>query len=124
MSTLNVSNITDGTTTVGTSYVVNGSAKVWAKVTYSGGTPIAGGNSVNVSSLTDYSTGNYTVNFSSAFDSNDYVIYGSATNDRVHKIGRWQGSFSSTAYTVTVCDTRDGAERDYPSGVAFIGVLA
>ena len=30
MSTLNVSNITDGTDTVGTSYVVNGSAKAWA----------------------------------------------------------------------------------------------
>jgi len=29
MSTLNVSNITDGTDTVGTSYVVNGSAKAW-----------------------------------------------------------------------------------------------
>jgi len=29
MSTLNVSNITDGTTTVGTNYVVNGSAKAW-----------------------------------------------------------------------------------------------
>ena len=34
MSTLNVSNITDGTTTVGTSYVVNGSAKAW--VTFNG----------------------------------------------------------------------------------------
>ena len=30
MSTLNVSNITDGTTTVGTSYVVNGSAKAYS----------------------------------------------------------------------------------------------
>ena len=30
MSTLEVSNLNDGTTTVGTTYVTNGSAKVWA----------------------------------------------------------------------------------------------
>ena len=31
MSTLNVSNISDGTDTVETGYVVNGSAKAWAE---------------------------------------------------------------------------------------------
>ena len=39
MSTLNVSNITDGTTTVGTSYVVNGSAKAWVSINHNSGTP-------------------------------------------------------------------------------------
>ena len=65
MSTLNVSNITDGTTTVGTGYVVNGSAKAWNN-TNSGGGII--NNSFNISSLTDVGTGiqqhNVTSNFS------------------------------------------------------------
>ena len=51
MSTLNVSNITDGTDTVGTSYVVNGSAKAW--VNFNGSGTIAVRNSLNVASLTD-----------------------------------------------------------------------
>ena len=69
MSTLNVSNITDGTTTVGTSYVVNGSAKAWCN-TNSGGSPLS---SFNVTSVTDNSTGDYTVNFTNSFtiDGND-----------------------------------------------------
>jgi hypothetical protein len=69
MSTLNVSNITDGTTTVGTSYVVNGSAKAWVN-TDSGGSPLS---SLNVATVTDNGTGNYTINFTSNFtiDGND-----------------------------------------------------
>ena len=59
MSTLNVANITDGTTTVGTEYVVNGSAKAW--VNANGGVAIR--DSLNVSSLTDISNGVHTLSF-------------------------------------------------------------
>ena len=44
MSTLNVSNISDGTDTVETGYVVNGSAKAWVN-TNSGGSPLSSFNS-------------------------------------------------------------------------------
>jgi hypothetical protein len=71
MSTLNVSNITDGTTTVGTSYVVNGSAKAW--VNFNGTGTIAARDSLNLSSLTDNGTGDYSVNFSNNFGAVDYV---------------------------------------------------
>ena len=69
MSTLNVSNITDGTDTVETGYVVNGSAKAWvyassAAVLY---------NSMNVSTGTDHGTGDYSYNLSSAFTSLFYA---------------------------------------------------
>ena len=69
MSTLNVSNITDGTDTVETGYVVNGSAKAWVN-TNSGGSPLS---SLNVTTVTDNGTGNYTINFTSNFtiDGND-----------------------------------------------------
>jgi hypothetical protein len=55
MSTLNVSNITDGTTTLATSYVVNGSAKAWAAYSQTGTQSIR--NSQNISSITDLGTG-------------------------------------------------------------------
>ena len=83
MSTLNVSNITDGTTTVGTSYVVNGSAKAWINMNGQG--TIAARDSLNVSSLTDNGTGDYTVNFSSAMADANYSIptNGQGTNINV-----------------------------------------
>lgn len=80
MSTLNVSNITDGTTTVGTSYVVNGSAKAW--VNFNGtGTPAAR-DSLNTSSLTDLGTGRFGQNFTSSFSGANFAssVSGSGTN--------------------------------------------
>lgn len=74
MSTLNVSNITDGTTTVGTSYVVNGSAKAW--VNFNGTGTIATRDSQNVSSLTDNGSGDYTINFSSNMGNTNYAWSG------------------------------------------------
>jgi hypothetical protein len=65
MSTLNVSNITDGTDTVETGYVLNGSAKAW--VNFNGTGTIATRNSLNVSSLTDNNVGSYNVNFTNSF---------------------------------------------------------
>jgi hypothetical protein len=70
MSNLVVSNISDGTTSVGTGYVVNGSAKAW--VNFDGTGTIATRDSFNVASLTDQSSGTYDVNFSSNMDNNDY----------------------------------------------------
>ena len=49
MSTLNVSNITDGTDTVETGYVLNGSAKAWHRFDASSGSPVTG-DSLNISS--------------------------------------------------------------------------
>jgi len=59
MSTLNVSNISDGTDTVGTSYVVNGSAKAWVIFTQVGTQTIK--DSLYISSITDNNVGQTTV---------------------------------------------------------------
>ena len=72
MSTLNVSNITDGTDTVGTSYVVNGSAKAWVDYTSIGTVAIQ--ISQNVSSLTDTGVGDIDVNLSSALASSRVAL--------------------------------------------------
>lgn len=75
MSTLNVSNITDGTDTVETGYVLNGSAKSWCN--FDGTGTIATRNSLNVSSLTDISSGAYQVSFTNNFSAADWSGYSS-----------------------------------------------
>jgi hypothetical protein len=74
MSTLSVSNVSDGTTTVGTSYVVNGSAKAWCCWNGTGTAVIR--DSHGVSSLTDNGTGDYTFEYSNSFGSANYTIGG------------------------------------------------
>ena len=75
MSNLVVSNISDGTTSVGTGYVVNGSAKAW--VNFNGTGTIAIRDSLNVSSLTDNATGDYTDTFTNSFSNTNWATQGS-----------------------------------------------
>ena len=81
MSTLVTSNISDGTTTVGTGYVVNGSAKAWYNFDQYFTNTVR--DSFNVSSVVDNSTGNNTANFSSAMANANYspsgITQGSGT---------------------------------------------
>jgi hypothetical protein len=64
-------NVSDGTLSIPTTYVTNGSAKAW--VNFNGTGTIAARDSLNVSSLTDNGTGDYTVNFTNAFGAADYM---------------------------------------------------
>lgn len=82
MSTLNVSNITDGTTTVGTSYVVNGSAKAWFQIIQDTSHTIEG--SFNVASITDGGAGETSVTFTNAMANNDWsgVLTAQSSNNR------------------------------------------
>ncbi len=79
MSTLNVANVTDGTTSVPTGYVVNGSAKAW--VNYTGVSTTSINDSLNVSSLTDLGGGRTTVTFSNSFDNTNYCMSTSIRKD-------------------------------------------
>jgi len=71
MSTIIASNISDGTTSVASTYVVNGSAKAW--VNFNGSGTVAIRDSLNVGSITDTGTGNYTVNFTAAMTDVNFV---------------------------------------------------
>jgi hypothetical protein len=73
---IEATNISDGTTTLATGYVVNGSAKAWANLNGTG--TIALQDSFNVSGVTDNGTGLYTFTFSSAMDNANYVLSGAA----------------------------------------------
>lgn len=77
MSTLTISNLNDGTTTVPTTVVTNGSAKAW--VNFNGSGTIATRDSHGVSSLTDNSTGDYSVNYTNNFANDDYCGGGSSS---------------------------------------------
>lgn len=61
MAILTVANISDGTDTVATGYMINGSAKAWNSFIGTGVVTIH--DSLNVSSLVDNGTGDYTSNF-------------------------------------------------------------
>jgi len=100
MSTLNVSNITDGTTTVGTSYVVNGSAKAW--VNFNGTGTIAIRDSQGVSGLVDNGTGDYTSNFTSGFSAVDYTgTTGSSWDTVTSGVINFNRAVGSSGYSTT-----------------------
>ena len=114
MSTLEVSNLNDGTTTVETTYITNGSAKVW--VNFNGGGTIATRDSFNVASLTDDAAGRYTVNISSNMANDDFAALnytsGSTSSSQTafnnHFLGgngNAVGSFKMSAYAATFEDS-------------------
>jgi hypothetical protein len=74
MSTIISANVSDGTLSIPTTFVTNGSAKAW--VNFNGTGTIAIRDSFNVASLTDRGAGEYTVTVSSAFATTSYVALG------------------------------------------------
>ncbi len=66
MSTLEVSNLNDGTTTVGTTYITNGSSKVWININQQSTQFIR--DSFNVSSLTDNAVADSSIAYTSSFN--------------------------------------------------------
>jgi hypothetical protein len=99
MSTLNVANITDGTDTVETGYVVNGSAKAWLRSDYSSGTPTIP-NSLNISSILDVGTGVRGINLTNSMaGSDEYAVSGSADTSA-------RANFTTTDFTAAYFNAR------------------
>lgn len=82
MSTLNVANVTDGTTSVPTGYVVNGSAKAYVRANDDAVTQE--GQSLNVSSGTDHGTGDYSYSLSNALDARGAQLSNPRRNSNPH----------------------------------------
>ena len=91
MSTINVSNLNDGTTTVATTYVTNGSAKAWINLNGTG--TIAARDSLNISSTTDIGNGYYRPNFTNSMSGDTYAVSGTVV-----------GSTSSNYYSFVAPD--------------------
>ncbi len=79
MSTLKTSNIQDtsGNNNSTPAEISQGRAKVW--VSFNGTGTVAITDSFNVSSITDTGTGQYTVNFTTAFANSNYAVSHGAT---------------------------------------------
>jgi hypothetical protein len=90
MSTLKLDTIAsrDGTESTDVTNVINGSAKAW--VNFNGTGTVAIRDSFNVSSITDNSTGNYTVTFTNALSNANYsaIISIASANTGVSSINR------------------------------------
>ena len=87
MSTIIASNISDGTTSVPSTYVVNGSAKAW--VNFNGTGTVAIRESLNTTSITDGGTGLYWQNFTSSMSTTTYNVIAST---------HWRGIVNSDAW--------------------------
>lgn len=130
MSTLNVSNITDGTDTVETGYVLNGSAKVW--INFDGTGTVAIRESFNVSSLTDEGTGLFTVAFTNDMNTSTYSVPSGGGNGRdagnnTHQLGAGNnaGGAPSTSDIHLNSHNQGGTLQDASdSCIAIFGDLA
>ena len=99
MSTLEVSNLNDGTTTVATTYVTNGSAKAWNNTSADGATI---NESFNISSLTDSSTGQRTHNVTSNLATTTYVPQMNLNNNNYDQY--WVANIAATGWSTNSYD--------------------
>ena len=101
MSTITVSNVSDGTISIPTNTVVNGSAKAWVNLNGTGTVAIR--DSLNVSSLSDNGTGSYTTNYTNNFAAQDYALGGMS--------GRADNSLSNFAWVIQMLNPQVNFSR-------------
>ena len=121
MSTLNVSNISDGTDTVATGYVVNGSAKAWVYATSSASIS----SSMNVSGSIDHGTGDYTYGLTAAMVNTQYSQQASITTNTRDRIAqRNAGRDAPDVMAVATSNARTNASADHAHAGLIVGDLA
>lgn len=122
MSTLSVSNITDGTDTVETGYVVNGSAKAWAATVLDAATSQ---DTLNVSSITDTGMGDNRINLSSGMNYANYSVVSQSSaignNSNPRNISLYDALVGSYRIYAT---TPSGGASSQGSNTAAFGDLA
>ena len=118
MSTLEVSNLNDGTTTVATTFVTNGSARAWSN---SSSTAIR--DSFGISSFTDNGTGDYSHALTNSFSSADYVMAAAGFSASARTVVFDSASTASSA-RVHVYITSSGSINDNSSNFVLFGDLA
>ena len=97
MSTIIAANISDGTTSVPSTYVVNGSAKAWVNLDVTTGIR----DSLNVSSATDNGSGDYTQNFTNSMGNASYSTQASGGSGRASSGTVYWGGFTDVAPTTS-----------------------
>tara|TARA_A100001201_G_scaffold1022_2_gene2602 strand:+ start:494 stop:877 length:384 start_codon:yes stop_codon:yes gene_type:complete len=118
MSTIKVTNLQDtsGGNSSTSEQIARGRAKAWVNFDGTFGTsPFTEANggirdSFNVTSVTDVGTGQYTVNFTNALSSSNYVVVGMNHYGISH---RGTSPFSTTSFDVVTYNTSSAANTDY-----------
>lgn len=126
MSTLTISNLNDGTTTVPTSYITAGSTKAYSEQNNTG---VTINQSLNQSSITDSSTGHKIHTWTSAFTNNKYLLLVGAAGNRGSTTSTVRGIQPDGAWTTTAADVRyayatNVANDDTQCGMSVLGDLA
>ena len=118
-----VAEITDGTDTVETGYVINGSAKAWINLNGSG--TIAIRDSFNISSAADDGTGQYTANLSTNMSDANYAmsIGGQDGAGGAFIVGKSSGTYTASANQVCCRSASSFYDTSFIS-VTFYGDLA
>tara|TARA_R100001224_G_scaffold12094_1_gene5955 strand:- start:145 stop:498 length:354 start_codon:yes stop_codon:yes gene_type:complete len=117
MSTLEVSNLNDGTTTVATTVVTNGSAKAWLDYNQSGPSI---DDSYNISSVTDSAAGLFTFTLSNAMASANW----SSTVGSASYVMQFSGSLTSTQGPMRTRDATGSNSDSTQNCIAAHGDLA
>ena len=126
MSTLTISNLNDGTTTVPTSYITAGSTKAYSEQDNTG---VTINQSLNQSSITDSSTGHKIHTWTSAFTNNKYLLLTGVAGNRGSATSSTRGLMVDGAWTTTAADVRyayspASAYDDTQCGMSVLGDLA
>jgi len=110
MSTLEVSNLNDGTTTVATTYITNGSSMAWCS--WNGESTVAIRDSLNMSSVTDIGTGEYHPILSSAMSEAENPLVVTGKTNGTSNSGNAFTSYMATASQNYAKTYEDGTARD------------
>ena len=115
---IDVDSVSDGTTSVPTGYVVNGSAKAYG---HSNSTGTALSTTLNVSSLTDVAVGRRELNLTNALTATASPTFGQ------NEGGNTNAPYSTMSDVSTLrlyLYTAAGAYQDYSGGASALGDLA
>ena len=111
---LTISTLNDDTGVLATQNGMSGIAKAW--VNFNGTGTVAIRASMNVSSITDNGTGNYTVNFTTAMPDANYAIAGAANDTNSTNDPATMGNVTGGIYTASAVQVRtvdqDNLNRD------------
>ena len=117
MSTINVSNLNDGTTTVATTNLTNGSAKAWANLN---GSSFGLRDDFNISTAVDNGTGNYTLNFSNAFANTNYSAVVTSDDSGSSRAFAQSKTYATSSFVATMKRGDTGATVDKDIVIAAV----
>ena len=118
MSTIIAANISDGTTSVPSTYVVNGSAKAWANINQTSAQAIR--DSFNIASITDGGAGSTRLTFTSAMGNGNFAVVNSCGVNATYGDNSCGAAVSTTQYDVySENGTNYSADNTHAQSVIF-----